>query len=140
MDMSKGFHAFNVEFRKQNHVHYGYTLHTGESYGEVLLDKDFNVVGTAVAHNVAQVDQVSPGDIVYFNRGNRYIVEKNSERIQDDRGGTQLRIEGRRVARLVDFCVDQDSDNLTYSVYAKVKYLDSFKTEKVNILSLKPLK
>ena len=138
--MSNNFHAFNVEFRKKHHVHYGYTLHTGESYGEILLDKDFNVVGTAVAHNVGQIDQVSPGDIVYFNRGNRYIVEKTPERIQDEQGGSQLRIEGRRVARLIDFCVERDTDNPSYSVFAKVKYLDSFKTEKVNILSLKPVK
>ena len=138
--MSNNFHAFNVEFRKKNHVFYGYTLHTGKSYGEVLLDKDFNVVGTAVAHNVARVDQISQGDIVYCNKGNRYIVEKNPERIQDKQNGNHLRIEGRRVARLIDFCVERETDNPSYSVYAKVKYLDSFKTEKVNILSLKPVK
>lgn len=138
--MSSDFHAFNIEFRKQNHVHYGYTLHTGQSYGEVLLDKDFNVVGTAVAHNVAEVEQIKPGDIVYFDRGKRYIVEKTPKHIQDDRKENHLQISGRRIARLVDFFVEQDTDNLSYSVLAEVKYLDSLKTEKVNILSLKPVR
>ncbi len=138
--MADNFQVFNSEYRRNNNVQYGYTVSHGNSHGEIVLDKNFHVIGAAAVHSSKNGKSSHSDQTLYYIPGEKYLLQKKSQLDSQADHKPVLHVEGQRTVVLLGFHVEQDKNQLTYSVKAQVQHVNTKEELMVNILDLKALK